>query len=316
MKILFLFQGLLGALLVTHAASTRVTCDQEAELLCGRRLPQCLEYEYEPDPVNQGKFILRCLVCQEGLVPYWTHNNVTVNQTGMPDRTIFTCGPNSDNKPVSCTSESCFSGPLKGCLKYTVESPQMDRPGVFDGRFKCLECFYQYEPTPEGIVLRYDATLGQDRVPVNVCRRRVGIFDCGIICQLEFPGCSRYQVSKLRGGSETGQTEFANFKCLESKPGYIINHQVVEASTMFGEPKQVTIPTYTSGLVDCDTRMCQSVLPNCEQYYTVAGEFGNERVFCNRCKSSKIPIPYGAYSREFIFVYMSSTRTMVCEIGR
>src|SRR3990167_494003 len=306
---------LLLAVLVSSANSRVVFCDQEADRetnLCAERVPQCLEYEYVPNPENPDKFIFRCITCQDGLVPLWTHKDIPAHENGMPQDILVMCAPNMEGKPASCTSSSCSEGPLKGCLRYTVENPQFEGPGVFTGHFKCLECFFQYEPVPEGVTLKYDASLKSRSAPFSVCRRKLGIFECGYPCQIEFPGCWRYEVSKLQGGAQTGKPETANFLCLNVMPSHTFKHQVVTASTNFKVSKQLTYAVYESEVQECNDRLCKAVLPNCQNYYTLGGSHNVIKIYCAMCKQTMTYIPEGAVSSNLINMYVDAQVAIVC----
>lgn len=223
------------------------------------------------------------------------------------------CAPNSEGKPALCLTDSCISGTLKFCRRFTVDQPLYGNPGEFNGTFKCLDCYEMYEPSSEPIYLSYRST-GTGRDPLNVCQRRVGIFECGQFCQVELTGCARYQISRLRGGQATNIDETAIFRCLEALPGYSINEEIVEGITYNNQPKQVTFAAYTSGLIDCNTRMCQAVLPNCEQYYTVASSGSYTNIFCSRCKSTMIPLGYRQNSMPLIWMFFEGRRAITCDI--
>ena len=306
---------LVSCLLLNAAVCVTVKCDQEidnGENDCLMLTPQCLEYEYVPDPQNPDKFIVRCITCQEGLIPYWTHQNVEVDEfTDLPSSTLFMCAPNNEGKPVSCTSKTCIYGSLKACQRYTVSNLEYGAPGIFTGRFKCLECLYMYEPSPDSINLVYDYFKNR-KILLNVCKRRVGTFDCGIICQLEFPGCARYQVSRLTGGQSTGLPETARFRCLEALPGYSILQEVVEETTSFADTKQLTLPAYSSQLMNCDGRLCQSVLPNCEQYYAVFSSSGYRNFYCLKCKPTMNPVNLQIPITPFINLYTEQRQFITC----
>lgn len=302
--------------LLNAAVCVRVRCDQETdndENDCVRLTPQCLEYEYVPDPENPDKFMVSCISCQEGLIPYWTHKNVDVDEfTDLPSMMLFMCAPNNEGKPVSCTSKTCLYGSLKLCQRYTVSDLEYGEPGVVTGRFMCLDCLYMYEPTGTSIYLEYNFFKSEQERLLTVCKRRVGIFQCGTVCQLEFPGCTRYQVSKLTGGQQTGLEERARFRCLEALPGYNIMQEIVEATTIFADFKWITLPAYYSSLLSCDSRICQAALPNCEQYFTVSFEEYYQEYFCWKCKPTMYPINQPTRGMSMIYHFMQTKQMVTC----
>src|SRR3990167_7785131 len=194
----FCFVALLGG----HTLCTRVRCDSGSDdhkVWCGWNFPDCLEYEYVPDLENPGRFIFKCITCNDGWVPHWTHNNVETTTPGSPVSWLSMCAPNSDGKPVTCMSMSCFTSTFFFCQRFSVQNLTIGRPGQYEGKFKCLECLDIFEPVKESLNITVSSVYSS-KPQLNVCTRRAGIFECGVACQIEFPGCSRYQVSKVLGG--------------------------------------------------------------------------------------------------------------------
>jgi len=266
---------------------------------CYMSMPYCQVYEYTTDETNDGRYVYKCKQCETGFIPTDPIANLVrtpgkhipdLAASKITDKYLNLCKLDPNNqKPIPCTHIFCRSMfPL--CATFTAKNVGYNTATKKQtATFKCEQCLLVYQPN----TLESQITGDFDENKVyKACVRAEETRECGFNCRFEFPGCSKYQVSRVRvtKNKDNSLSETASFQCLEGAPGYQpINEKVTMSSDVIYQ-RNLALREYISNILTCSNdAICSSVMPNCNKYYTMAVDNIYTIYNCTECRSGFEP---------------------------
>lgn len=276
------------------------------------RLPYCRRYKFSESDYYSERYLFTCLQCEDGFAPVAKGvDNVELNGVvdSFPAEEITVCQRDPFfEKPMYCSHPHCQKE-LPQCIQYSLDN--YDTFEIFDkttqADFTCLECAEDFEPLAGG--------MSRDQIDQSVtkqlCTRKTGTFECGIYCQLEFPGCKKVRISKV---SRREERETANFECLEGEGQYMPIHVDYRDPTAKEHMKELTILSDSMGTVKCEDLYCQHVFPNCEEYYFIDSGMDYKTYYCKKCAEGFVAKSKGFTGYVPILMYANKLHGNLCEM--
>lgn len=266
---------------------------------CNLKLPFCQTYKVKQGPFS--RYLVSCSQCMPGFTSLGEVDVLNIDQsTNLPDNELKVCALQTDftGSFYVSTMNRYLSQIFPNCLRVSFSGASTAADGTSSAEFKCEQCGYMYTPSTD---VRFTKGRLESGAVFGVCKRAELTFDCGHLCQLEFPGCARVQVSKTKQKTFNSKyTEEAQFYCLEALPGYeaIFQYSTLK-SISTTDAKTLVLPQFQSNAITgCDKDMvCRFSLPNCKSYFTSDSPIDHEIVYnCLECKAGFKPISPGISS--------------------
>ena len=301
---LLLVSSIYSQEIFTRVCDKRVFNDEK----CHSQVPYCKRFTASVEGLPHVEYTFKCDECEEGFEPENKTFKSKSDELRLPRKVLTLCKRVATTSPLATIP---VLHELPNCNIYQVS--ELDTTSQ-TARFTCLECKEEFYFTPEqgGVVASTDVNVIK-----HVCTRNIGIYECGEVCQREFPGCLKFEIiSRRKNPNVQTSTEWlARIHCLEAKINYEVK-QAIEDYPIDNKDNVVdlVIPQYQSSVIECTSPLCKVIFPKCEMFAWLSTDPTKSLYSCSKCSPGYYPVDHLVESKSFVDLQAYGTSVYLCEI--